>query len=130
MGKEPFVIVTMQVPLPRERVQDVLVTAFEQACNYWYRDLEAVVPERQVKLKGDDLDSYWHVREPLTDEGVRFADVDGGVHVLNRAKLLEGIRKLAETHPARLAEIINEDDDAETADVFLQVCVFGEVVYG
>jgi hypothetical protein len=26
--------------------------------------------------------------------------------------------------------VLNENDDADTGDVFLQLCLFGEVVYG
>ncbi|MCW2077908.1 UNVERIFIED_ORG: hypothetical protein M2193_000083 [Bradyrhizobium japonicum] len=33
-------------------------------------------------------------------------------------------------HPHRVAEIIEETGDAETADVFLQACVLGDIVYG
>lgn len=37
---------------------------------------------------------------------------------------------MQEKYPQHWADIINESDDANTADVFLQCVVFGEVIYG
>ena len=32
--------------------------------------------------------------------------------------------------PRHLADFMSESDDASTGDVFLQLCIFGSVVYG
>jgi hypothetical protein len=102
VGDAPILThVTVRVPVARERVQCLLATAFEG------------------------------VREPLTDEGVRLRDaLEDRVHILNHAAVIRGLEVLAQKYPERMAEIINDEDDAETADVFLQVCLFGEILYG
>jgi hypothetical protein len=41
-----------------------------------------------------------------------------------------GMDVMQEKYPQHWADIINESDDANTADVFLQCVVFGEVIYG
>lgn len=40
-----------------------------------------------------------------------------------------GLKLMAEKYPHHMRNFINEDDDAETADVFLQCCLFGDIRY-
>jgi len=50
---------------------------------------------------------------------------------LNSSTLRNGLQRLANHQQQRhWNNLINENDDAETADVFLQLCLFGEIVYG
>ena len=37
---------------------------------------------------------------------------------------------MADKFPRHFANILNENDDAETGDVFLQCCLWGDIVYG
>jgi hypothetical protein len=37
---------------------------------------------------------------------------------------------MADKYPRHIADILSENDDATTGDVFLQLCLFGDVVYG
>lgn len=54
--------------------------------------------------------------------------VEGGVnHWLKDFRLEQGT---SNERPDRYDEITEESGDAETADVFLQMIVFGEIVYG
>jgi len=41
-----------------------------------------------------------------------------------------GLQVMAEEYPRHFADFMSENEDAETADVWLQCCLFGEVVYG
>lgn len=122
---------TVSVPVTREQVQRALTSALEGGANYWYDDLEAVVSTRQVKLKGDDLDSYWHLREPLTEEGVRLRDVETDtLHILNRLAVHRGLDLLASIRSDIVAEIIGDHGVSdETSDIFLQLCLFDCVHY-
>ena len=52
------------------------------------------------------------------------------VWTLDMEAIERGLKLVAEKEPRRLAEIMSEDYDAETADVFIQYCVLGEIVYG
>ena len=49
---------------------------------------------------------------------------------LNFTTMKQGIQIMADKYPEHFANVINENDDAETGDVFLQCCLFGEVVFG
>lgn len=48
-------------------------------------------------------------------------------HVLNLEKMYA---QMNEVPVNRLLEMINEEDDADTADIILQVCFTGEHIYG
>jgi hypothetical protein len=37
---------------------------------------------------------------------------------------------MADQHPSHWADIMQDETDAETSDVFLQLCVLGDIVYG
>ncbi len=49
--------------------------------------------------------------------------------VLDLDALKRGIAEMAKREPRHFADFMNENDDAVTADVFMQCCAFGEVVY-
>ena len=56
--------------------------------------------------------------------------VEGGLdmHVLDRDKIKAGLALLAETR--HWDDFMCENEDGTTGDVFLQLCLFGEVVFG
>jgi hypothetical protein len=45
------------------------------------------------------------------------------------ADLKRGLKVMAEKYPKHFRDIIEENDDANTADIFLQCVIFGEEVY-
>lgn len=49
--------------------------------------------------------------------------------VLDLAAMQRGVAAMAKQEPKHFADMMNEDDDATTADVFMQCCAFGKVVY-
>lgn len=58
------------------------------------------------------------------------AEDGGGVVTLDLAAIRRGLAIMAKLEPKHFADFLNEQYDATTADVFVQCCVFGEVVYG
>lgn len=75
------------------------------------------------------------------------SDQDGGGHVelgkasgratgravglsLDLPKLVGGWHLMQTLHPQHFADVIAGNDDAATGDVYLQLCVFGQVIYG
>jgi len=112
--------------LSAKRVCDMMVGAFEGGSNYWVegaiQTAGKVDPEEKVVWWGQE--GFW-----ASDFKVELATEDDD-EVLTPDKILKGQQILLEKFPRRWAEIVGETDDAETADVFLQVCLFGEVRYG
>jgi hypothetical protein len=140
---------TVSVPLrlTRARISDVLCCAFEGGSNYWYRIVEEKEPERFEFYSMPDLIDegrgekrprvFPHLDYPLNPGGsllIRTLEDDeiGGKMewVLDLDAVEKGLALMAERHPGHFADILSEDDDAETGDVLLQCCLFGELVFG
>lgn len=114
---------SFKVPITRQALRDLLCTAVEGGSNYWamFEDAErtesldylgVVVVEHEAHSKGVPA-----LRRRITAED-----------------LAQGLERLAAaTFPAakqHLADALSENGDATTADVVLQMAVFGDVIYG
>lgn len=135
---------TAKVRVSDEALRGLLCSALEGGSNYWYMHTRS---EFADGLRYDDfreggkcaLAEYWHplelipfvegcaliiTTEAAGDEG------DKTERRLDRAALLRGIQIMAEKYPRHFANVQTEDYDAETGDVYLQCCLFDEIVYG
>lgn len=133
------------ITLSKSRIQSLLCTAFEGGSNYWYRNLKPVLPEGIVLEdfceggRFTDPKEYWHWCEivplhpgcALTIED-QYEPLAGYQYPyrLDMQAIERGVNVMAEKCPRHFADVINENDDAITGDVFLQCCLFGEVIYG
>ena len=120
-----------------KHVRDLLITAFEGGSNYWYRGLRC--GELPAGTRKADLEC-WYAEVPLQEGGsVKFKDAyepdtdlidDDGYYSLTLVGVTRGLAIMRENHPRHWADFTQKNDDAITADVFLQCCIFGEIVYG
>jgi hypothetical protein len=146
-----MVKVAFEHDIPEQRIRDLLTTALEGGSNYWYTlDTDRTVFVEGLKYedfqeggKCTDPENYHHPLEliPLT-EGCKLCFLDKEEeaelaegeeptpHWLDRAKLLDGLKIMAQKYPRHFADLVNENDDAITGDVYLQCCLFGSVIYG
>lgn len=109
--------ITFNVTLPSQRIVDLFITACEGGSNYWCKELTPV---------GRSKDSYQAMLSGFTViefEGEKKRRVT--VAAINNA-----LRLFPVVCPQAFADLVAEQEDAETADQFLQLCVFGEVIYG
>jgi hypothetical protein len=51
-------------------------------------------------------------------------------HYLTMDNVQKGLELMRDEYPRHYADLMEEEDDAITGDVWLQLAVFGEVVYG
>ena len=51
-------------------------------------------------------------------------------HTLTLKDVRKGLRLMKKEYPSHYADLVEENDDAETGDIWLQLAVFGEVIYG
>lgn len=138
--------VTEEIPL--RRVYEMLVSAFEGGSNYWYmvEDIKKpVMPYTFTDKMWNDkreADPTWlHTEEIPFNEGGALMISDEkadeptiteatGFFRLDLKAIEKGMQIFARDHRNHYAEFVKDNDDAETADVFLQCCVFGDVIYG
>ena len=137
-----FVTVKVPTDIPEQRVRDLLCSALEGGSNYWYsgadHHLRDGLEYKDFQEGGSQtLDDYFHPYEliPFVEGCHLTVKVDMGgdemeTHKIDRDAMKRGIRLMAEEQPRHFQNFINEDDDAETADVFLQLALFGELVFG
>jgi hypothetical protein len=146
------IAITLSDEKTREIVSSLLCSAFEGGSNYWYRidgyvwpkgktrkDLEAEKAKHPDKF---ERTFYPHFETPIMGGAVKVRDMEGdkGVVVLDWAKCERALQLMLDGkggahHGANLLYDINGDclgckTDAETGDVFLQLALWGEVIYG
>lgn len=143
--------------LTKNNIIDLFVTSLEGGSNYWYymdlpdniktygqstseavgeyilqggeiyfydvEEYENVVRNKkkgEYNIQGDLIDQKSY-KEDLDDTYLGYVDMD---------KVLESIPIIKKDYPEIWKRILLEQADAGDADVFLQLCVMGEVVYG
>lgn len=138
--------VTLEIP--DSVLRDLLASAFEGGSNYWceiknylfpagitihdFRGVDTENPGRYTSPDG----AYYHPSQliPFVPGCVVVIgitdDSDGKTFFLELSSLERGVQAMCDKYPERFAEVLNGSHDAETADVFLQCCLFCEVVYG
>jgi hypothetical protein len=113
--------------LPDETIAGLLCSAFEGGSNYWYELVDYTTDSNRVPdyegLTDPEKNIKWSIKDYEDSDSV-------GLYQLDRAKIQQGIQVMADEYPRHMADALSENHDAETGDVFLQCCLFGEVVYG
>jgi len=124
----------VSVKVPNEVILSLLCCAFEGGSNYWYSNVEEKHAP-PVATTFDHIESHFSQRWPVLGGSVTVTelDPDDGTckkHLLTKGKLAKGLALMADVQPLHFADALNGDDDAITGDVFLQLCLFGKIVYG
>ena len=115
-----------KIKLTNEQVANQMIGALEGGSNYW---ISGFFLESSTHTP---VEKPWYA-DPLVYTGefkIRVEPHEDEETMFTHETLKKGLDWLAQKHPRRLVEILTENDDAETSDVFLQACVFGEIVYG
>lgn len=125
-----------------QRISDILIGAFEGGSNYWMVRISAKVPilKADIKSIGDKLGikdavATYQVIPFMEDNGVIIKESELSSNtskqlILNLESLTKGLELMSLKHSRHFSDIIEENDDAETSDVLVQLAVFGEIVYG
>ena len=125
------------IDLSAERISDTLCCAFEGGSNYWYRIEKFVRPVNFNNTPKDEVE-FRHLSYPLNEGGSLVisnkpvAEEEGELKTatLNIASIQKGLELMAAKYPRHFNDIVNENEDADTGDVLLQLCLWGELVYG
>ena len=107
-----------------------LVEEANAHCGYWCAvveesedtDFDDVIPgTKKIWIKFSIRDNEdWDVNKPGQKEQ----------KVLSFNSIRRGLAIMAGKYPHRFADVIKDNCDAETADVFLQCCLLGDVEFG
>jgi hypothetical protein len=129
--------ISVKVSITKRRIADMLCCAFEGGSNYWYW-IDKFIKPPKLEWQGDPEQVFQHLDYPLNTGGALIISDKGSdepvkskkTYRLDLESITKGIQVMAEKEPRHFADFLGEDDDATTGDVFLQCCLFGEVIYG
>lgn len=114
----------IQINISELQIQDLLITAFDGAYGavfYWaqpHRDSLKLINSEDF-----NMDLFKPIK--LLDRENKNKE-----HVISLRDIEEGIGVMAQKYAEHFADIVNDNVDAVTADVFIQCCTFKEVLYG
>jgi hypothetical protein len=117
-----------------QAVADLITTALEGGSNYWLRCVELVRPHPPEGQDGPwYADASVYVGEfeilctyddPDGDEGVDYKTSRVG-----REAVATGLALFSQAYPRSFGRFLNEDYDANDADIFMQMLLLKEVIY-
>lgn len=117
---------TASVQIDAQKIADQIVTAIEGGSGYW---LEGFIPTKETRKLAKEKPWYACPQVWSGDFEVK-CDVEGEEKIFKPENIQAGLDYLSQKYPSRIAEIVDESGDAETADIFLQACLFKDIVYG
>lgn len=137
--------VKVGIEISVEKFAESLIAAFEGGSNYWYcintdeSWIEVVNRFEIQRQKQNPIPEKTPLTERITNAlasvdnfSINIYDAenpDDKLGELGRESLLNGIKICAEKFPAIFGNINGENYDADDADAFFQICLFGEIVY-
>jgi len=142
--------VSTEVEIDAQTMEDVLCCGLEGGIQYWSPWMqECKVP------KGKALSDFefWHLGLPLVKGGsiiiavrdpwedsdeygidpkeVKYVhDPDNGKHELDLAGIERGFQLMADNHPHQFGLIMQDNYDAWTGDLLIQLALFGKEIFG
>lgn len=125
---------TTDTQLTDDRRNDMLVGALEGGSNYWYEFREDACAIISKNFQGNRATPFVDRLFEVIKNGaaIQVHDIETGALLgeLTTHGIDEGERIMQEKYPEHWADIISGNDDATTADVWFQLCVMKEIVYG
>jgi hypothetical protein len=127
----------LEIELNREVLEDIFVTAIEGGSNYWYfLSEDAVKRIRQVVRKSDEPYIAVAILKAVLDHGVAIPinDVENEEDIVGWISIETMQQRLQDLYNSEnrwaIERHINEEGDADSADVVFQYMTMGEAIYG
>lgn len=123
--------INLAFTITQEMIEDILVGALEGGSNYWYLLKDGCPEPTGAPLAiriSDEIIRNPNYTLPFYD--CEDEDNDEPIGHLNQERILKAFEHIFKNHPWHFNNMISGDWDAETADVFLQCAVLGEITYG
>ena len=97
----------------------------------WFRVVEVIEPPT-LRFRSIEHLALRMVDYPLNEGGsigIVSTEPSSDVFRLDLKSIRRGLEDLATNYPRHFADLVNENTDAITANVLLQCCLFGELIY-
>ena len=123
-------IVNATFKVSRQQVAGALWRAFSSQIT-WFRVVEVIEPPT-LRFRSIEHLALRMVDYPLNEGGsigIVSTEPSSDVFRLDLKSIRRGLEYLATKYPRHFADLVNENTDAITANVLLQCCLFGELIY-
>ena len=123
-------IVNATFKVSRQQVAGALWRAFSSQIT-WFRVVEVIEPPT-LRFRSIEHLALRMVDYPLNEGGsigIVSSEPASDVFRLDLKSIRRGLEDLATKYPRHFADLVNENTDAITANVLLQCCLFGELIY-
>lgn len=123
-------IVNATFKVSRQQVASALWRAFGSQIT-WFKVVEVIEPPTLWFRSIEHL-TLRMVDYPLNEGGsigIVSTEPSSDVFRLDLRSIRRGLEDLATKYPRHFADLVNENTDAITANVLLQCCLFGELIY-
>lgn len=123
-------IVNATFKVSRQQVAGALWRAFGSQIT-WFRVVEVIEPPT-LRFRSIEHLALRMIDYPLNEGGsigIVSTEPSSDVFRLDLKSIRRGLEDLATKYPRHFADLVNEDTDAITANVLLQCCLFGELIY-
>lgn len=140
-----YMTIEVKFDIPYNSIANLLIDSLESSSLYW-ASIDKKEKPSQIKFREfeDDVENSVRINEGklyiseyvLNKDGaliIRDNETDNDrlrFHKLDLEKVKKGLECFAKYQPKHFADFLSENEDGTTADVFLQCCLFGEVLYG
>ena len=124
--------VTTTTVIDVNTIASLLCTAFEGGHGTWFKVIDRVEPKNKVVFHLDtDWSKFPLFSYPLGLGGyVTIEDINTKLpYHITRFYIEEGLQIMADRFPFHFEDIVKNNEDALTGDVFLQCCTLGDVLY-
>lgn len=130
--------IKVEVEIKRETIQNLISCAL-QGAHYWasHYEFNSLDWTKEANELVDKLcsGSIYNVAETAPTVDGAFIKVfdgedDDKEYVLGTLAIQNGLNAMSRVSRRHFADVLRNQIDAITGDVFLQCCLFGEVVYG
>ena len=119
-------VVTAPVHIERGRIADLVSCALDGGSTYWLSAVKLWIPEEWP----EDCEYMSDVVASGLARWV-FFDTEDPINVRHPENLCpSALYLMAKNHPKHFQDFLDENEDADTGDIFFQLMCFGEVVYG
>ena len=124
-------IINRRIEISDELIEDILCSAFEGGITYWADNISC---EDRIDMK--EVGGWKHeylTRTKKKVAAIHIHAVDGDVRRLTKKSIIDALQKMDTpeyNYTKALNRILNEQYDADDADIVVQTACFGEVVYG
>ena len=134
MMKDTATTIQRPVHITHGQIASLLCNAFEGGSGYWANvDMAYTPTDAEMKDEATYGDWVGYSAYMVNHPDYKFTLTDceeDKSYTLTLETLKKGLKVMATKYSRHFDDFINENDDGDTADVFLQCAVFGDVIYG